>query len=94
MALRGVQYHCFFNQARSLAMAQRKTSVMGRRILLLSVAKVMLMSVETIEVEFSDPDRANAVTDSPRNLFPTEACTNFSWTSPGVVLLASMAILG
>ena len=40
-ALRGVQSHCFFEHARLLAAAQKRTSVIGRRILLPYTAKAM-----------------------------------------------------
>ena len=68
--------------------------MMGRRILLPSLAKAMLMSIKIIEGESSYPARANTATDSMRSLFPTDACTNVSWTSLGVALLVSMDRLG
>ena len=67
---------------------------MGRRILLLSVAKAISMLIETIEVESRFPARANTTTDTPRDLFPTVTCVNVSWTSFGVALLVGMARLG
>ena len=93
-ALHGVHYQCFFNLVRSSAAAQSSTSVTGRLILSPSVAKAMLISIETTEGESSDPARENAATDSPMCLFPTDACANFSWTLPDVALLVSMARLG
>ena len=67
---------------------------MGRRILLPSVAKAMVMLIEIKKFESSDPARANATTDSPRDLFPIDACLNVSLISPGVSILVSMPILG
>ena len=52
------------------------------------------MLTKTIEGESIDPVRANIATDSPRDLFPIDVCTNISCTSPGVPLLVSMARLG
>ena len=93
-ALRGVQSRCFFNLARSPAAEQRSTSVIGRRILSLFMAKAMLTSIKTTEGESSDTDRSNSETYSPRDLYPMDAYENFSCTSPGVALLVSMARLG
>ena len=93
-ALRRIQYRWFFYLVRSLAAAQRSISMMGRRILLPSVAKAIVMLIEITKFESSDPARANATTDSPRDLFPTDACLNVSWISPGVLILVSMPILG
>ena len=67
--------------------------MMGRRILLPSVAKAIVMLIEITKFDSSGPARANATTDSPRDLFPTDACMNVSWTFPGVELLVSMARL-
>ena len=58
-----------------------------------SVAKAMVVSIKKTEGESSDPSRVNTATDSPRDLFPTDACMNVSWTFPGVELLVSMARL-
>ena len=68
--------------------------MMGRWILLPSVAKSISMLIETTEGESRFPARANATTDYPRDLFPTVMCANVSWDFPGVALLASMEILG
>ena len=93
-ALCGIQFSLFFERARSPAAARRRTSVMGRQILLPSVAKLISMLMETTERESIFPARANATTDPPRDLFPTVTWKNVNWTSPGVALLTSMARLG
>ena len=49
--------------------AQMSTSEIGRRVLSPAMAKGMLALIETIEGESSNPDRVNAVTDSPRGFF-------------------------
>ena len=67
---------------------------MGRRVLSTSVTKEISMLIETTEGESRFSDRANATKDHLRNLLPMVACKNFSWTSPGVALLMSMARLG
>ena len=56
--------------------------------------KSMLTSIKTTVGELSGFSRANATMDFTRELFPTDACTNFSCTSPDVDLLPSMDILG
>ena len=68
--------------------------MIGRRILSLSMEKLMLTLIKTKEGESSDPVRTNVVKDTPRDLFQTDACTNISCNSPEVALLASMVILG
>ena len=52
--------------------------MIGRRILSPSVAKAMLMPIETTEGGSSDPVRANAATDSLKDLSSTDACANVS----------------
>ena len=85
-AFRGLQSCCFFKRARSPEAARRRTSVMGRRILFLYMAKSMYMSTKAIEVDWSDQARLNVTMDSSRYLLLTYVCTNISWTSPGVAL--------
>ena len=91
MALRGVQYLCFFEHARLIAAAQRRNSAIGRRILLPSVAKAILIFRKIIEGELRYPARAKATTDSPRDLVPTAAWPNVNWNLPGVALLVIIA---
>ena len=93
-ALRGVQYRCFLDLARSPAEARRSISAIRRRILLLSTEKAIMTSIETAEGESSDPVRGNDATDSPRDLFPTDAFENVSCTSHDMALLVSKVILG
>ena len=94
MSLRRVESHRFFERARSLAAARRKTSVMERRILLPFVEKAISVLIETTEGKSRYPTRENATTDSPRELFPIFVCSNASWTLPGVAVLVSMARIG
>ena len=90
--LRSVQYCCFFDLARFPMAAQMIISVIRRRILLPSMGKAMLMSIKTVEIELSDPDKANAAMYSQRYFFPMNTCANVSCNSPGVTLLVIMAI--
>ena len=93
-AFLGVQYQSFFDFARSPTAVQRRTSVVGRRIFLPSLAKVHSISIGTMVGALRDPVRAKAVAVLPRDLFPMDTCVYVAWISPGVALLASTSRLG
>ena len=65
-ALYGVHPLCFFEHVRSPLAAQRRTSVIGIRILSPSAAKVISIFREITEDEIRSPSRSKAITDPQR----------------------------
>ena len=92
-AFRGVQSLCFFDRARLPVAARRRTSMIVRRILLLSMAKEISILREITESDIRSPARAKTTTYSPRDLFSMSAWPNFNRISPGMALLVSIATL-
>ena len=64
------QLQIFLYCTRSKMVAQRRPSLIGRRILFPELSKALLVLMETTAVNSVDPVRKKAVISPPRDLFP------------------------
>ena len=89
-----VQSQIFFDFSRLPAAEWKRNSVVGRHIFLPFLEKLRSVSIKTTVGASRDPNKEKAVTVSPRDLLPMDACAYVTWISLGVALLVSTARFG